>query len=163
MKFAFRNADLKPQFYRHSNISCTLPAFGENTSSCCGGLWGLFPSEFFSCRLKWFLILCCCLLSLITCLSMKAYSANAPKTNRIQANNQISKAVTWLATGIRALKIKMTRLDYKNNNLLFLWVNSSTNYSVMIQEPYLKREKFRVYGFLYTYFCTFIAALWDNG
>ena len=50
------------------------------------------------------LILLCFLVKLMTCLSIKAYSARAPKTNSMQANNQISRAVTWLATGMRALK-----------------------------------------------------------
>ena len=45
----------------------------------------------------------CFRVKLMTCLRIKAYSARAPKTNNMQANNQISKAVTWLATGMRAL------------------------------------------------------------
>ena len=36
----------------------------------------------------------CCRLRFMTCRRIKAYSANAPNTNKIQANNQISKAVT---------------------------------------------------------------------
>ena len=45
----------------------------------------------------------CFRVRLMTCLRIKAYSAKAPKTNNMQANNQISRAVTWLATGMRAL------------------------------------------------------------
>ena len=49
------------------------------------------------------LILRCCLLKLMTWRKMNAYSAKAPKTRRMQASSQISRAVTALATGIRAL------------------------------------------------------------
>ena len=44
------------------------------------------------------------LLNLMTCRRMKAYSASAPNTSRMHASSQISRAVTWLATGIRTLK-----------------------------------------------------------